>query len=190
MKPTASITRAFSRSLFESSIAAVLLLSFSLTLAAQEPTRSGIDVQREAMQKLAFLAGRWSGPATIDRGAGEPLHHTQSEDVQYKLDGLVLLIEGKGTGPDGKVVFSALATISFDDASHTYRFRAYNDGHYLDTELTVLADGFSWGFPAGPAHIVNTMHLTGKGEWQEATEVTVGNDPPHRSVEMLLQRRH
>ena len=109
--------------------------------------------------------------------------------MQYKLDGLVLLIEGKGTGADGKVVFSALATISFDDASHTYRFRAYNGGHYLDTELTVLADGFSWGFSAGPAHIVNTMHLTGKGEWQEATEVTVGNDPPHRSMEMLLQHR-
>jgi hypothetical protein len=189
MKSTASIIHAFPRSLFKSSVAAVLLISLSLALAAQEPTRSGADVQREAMQKLAFLAGHWSGPATIDRGTGEPLHHTQSEDVQYKLDGLVLLIEGKGTSPDGKVVFSALATISFDDATHTYRFRAYNGGHYLDTELTVFADGFSWGFPAGPAHIVNTMHLTGKGEWQETTEVTVGNNPPHRGVDMLLQHR-
>jgi hypothetical protein len=29
--------------------------------------------------------------------------------------------------------------------------------------------------------------LTGKGEWSESTEVTVGSNPPHRSVEMLLQ---
>jgi hypothetical protein len=57
-----------------------------------------------------------------------------------------------------------LATISYDDASHAYRFRAFNDGHYLDTELSVPANGFSWSFTAGPAHIVNTMHLTGKGE--------------------------
>ena len=51
----------------------------------------------------------------------------------------------------------------------------------------MLSDGFSWGFPAGPARIVNTMHLTGKGEWQEITEAAVGNAPPRRSVEMLLQ---
>jgi hypothetical protein len=31
------------------------------------------------------------------------------------------------------------------------------------------------------------MHLTGKGEWNEVTEVTVGSYPPQRSVDMLLQ---
>ena len=30
------------------------------------------------------------------------LHLTQTEDVEYKLDGLILLIEGKSTSPDGK----------------------------------------------------------------------------------------
>lgn len=68
------------------------------------------------------------------------------------------------------------------------RIRAYNGGHYLDTELSVLKDGFSWGFSAGPAHIVNTMHLTGKGEWQETTEVTMGDHPAQKSVDMLLDR--
>lgn len=166
---------------------AVFLVLFSSALTAQQPPSNGSDVQREAMRKLAFLAGHWSGPVTIVRGPGEPLHLTQSENVQYKLDGLVLLIEGKSTGVDGKAQFQALATIAFDDASHTYRFRAYNDGRYLDTELTALADGFSWGFTAGPAHIVNTMHLTTKGEWREATQVTVGSSPPRHSVDMLLE---
>jgi hypothetical protein len=109
--------------------------------------------------------------------------------VQYKLDGLVLLIEGKSTSADGKILFSALATIAYDDASNSYRFRAYNDGHYVDTELTAASDGFSWSFTAGPAHIVNTMHLTGAGEWSEVSEVTIGANPPHRSVEMLLQHQ-
>ncbi len=113
----------------------------------------------------------------------------QTEDVQYKLDGLVLLIEGKSAGPDSKTQFQALATISYDDAAHDYRFRAYNDGHYVDTELTVNPDGFGWGFKAGPAKIQNTMHLTAKGEWQETTDVALGNNPPHRSVDMLLQRQ-
>lgn len=173
--------------LFTTLLAAALMISFSLPLAAQ-PASNSVDAQREAMRKLAFLAGHWSGPVSIIRGPGEALHLTQTEDVEYQLDGLVLLVEGKSTSADGKVVFSALATIAYDDASHTYRFRAYHDGHYLDTELSVPAEGFSWSFTAGPAHIVNTMHLTGKGDWDEVTEVTFGSNPPHRSVEMLLQR--
>jgi hypothetical protein len=141
------------------------------------------------MHKLAFLAGRWSGPITITRGPGEPLHLTQTENVEYKLDGLVMLVEGKSTGADGKVPFSALATIAYDDASKTYRFRAYHDGRYVDTGLTVLDNGFSWGFPAGPAHIENTMQLTPKGEWHETTTVTMGSGAPHPSVDMLLEHQ-
>jgi hypothetical protein len=166
---------------------AVFMFLFTLTLFAQQPVSSSVDAEREAMRKLSFLSGHWSGPVTIVRGTGEPLHLTQTENVESKLDGLVLLMEGKSTNSDGKVLFNALATIAYDDASHTYRFRAYNDGRYLDTELLVSSNGFSWGFTAGPAHIVNTMQLTGKGEWSELTDVTVGSNPPHRSVEMLLQ---
>lgn len=167
--------------------AAALMISFNLALAAQQPVSNNVDTQREAMRKLSFLVGHWSGPVAIFRGPGEQLHLTQAEDVQYKLDGIVLSIEGKSTSADGKVLFSALATIAYDDTSHTYRFRAYHDGHYLDTELSVPAEGFSWGFTAGPARIVNTMRLTSKGEWDEVTDVTVGSNPPHRSVDMLLQ---
>jgi hypothetical protein len=165
------------------------LIAASALAFAQQPAQNSVDVQRDAMRKLSFLAGHWSGPISIIRGPGEPLHLAQTEDVQYKLDGLVLLIEGKSTSADGRVLFNALATVSYDDASHTYRFRAYNGGHYLDTELSVPDNGFSWSFASGPAHIANTMHLTAKGEWSETTDVTIGSNPPHRSVEMLLQHQ-
>ncbi len=170
-------------------LATAFVISFGPTLAAQQPGSNSVDTQREAMHKLSFLAGHWSGPVTIFRGPGEPLHLAQMEDVEYKLDGLVLVVEGKSTNADGKVQFSALATIAYDDATHAYRFRAYHEGRYLDTELSVPPNGFSWSFAAGPAHIVNTMHLTEKGEWEEATDATVGSNPPYRSVEMLLQRQ-
>ncbi|MFZ0959933.1 MAG: hypothetical protein WAO35_03435 [Terriglobia bacterium] len=186
MKPIVISRSRFPRLLFPCSLAAALLVLFSMALA-QEPAQNSADVQRQAMRELSFLADRWSGPVSVVRGPGEPLHLAQTESLQYKLDGLVLLIEGQSTGSDGKVMFSALATISYDDASRTYRFRAYNGGHYLDTELSVPDNGFSWQFQAGPAHIVNTMHLTNQGEWSEETEATFGNNPPHRSVDMLLQ---
>jgi hypothetical protein len=171
------------------SVAVACFVLAGIAAAAQQPQQNGVEIQRDAMHKLAFLAGHWSGPVTVARGPGEPLHLTQTEDVEYKLDGLVLLIQGKSTGADGKVQFSALATVAYDDATRTYHFRAYNDGHYVDTELTAPDNGFSWSMTAGPAHIANTMHLTGKGEWSETTEVTYGNQPPFRSVEMLLNRQ-
>ncbi len=161
-----------------------------LTLAAfAQELPAGPEVQREAMRKLGFLAGHWSGPVAIVRGPGEPLRLTQTETVEYKLGGLVLLIEGKSVGGDGKTQFEALATVAYEDATHSYRIRAYNGGHYLDTELSVAGDGFSWGFSAGPARIVNRMHLTGKGQWQETTEVTMGDHPAQKSVDMLLERQ-
>lgn len=162
------------------------MLIAATRFAAAQPAQNSADAQREAMRKLAFLAGQWSGPLSVFRGPGEPLRLTQHENVEFKLDGLVLLIEGKSTDADGKAQFEALATIAYDDASQTYHIRAYHDGRYVDAPLTVLADGFSWGFASGPAKIENTMHLTAKREWQETTEVTVGDRPAQRSVEMLL----
>jgi hypothetical protein len=183
---TVIVTHTFSR--FR--CATLFLVSFAISFCvsfAQQPASNSVDTQRDAMRKLSFLAGHWSGPVTIVRGPGEPITLTQTEDVEYKLDGLVLLIEGKSMGADNKVAFSALATIAYDDSSHGYRVRAYNDGHYIDTELAVLDKGFRWGFTAGPARILNTMHLNDKDEWSEVSEVTVGSNPPHRSVDMLLR---
>jgi hypothetical protein len=165
-----------------------LLLTLILTTAglAQAQQQPDLAAQRDAMQKLNFLVGKWTGNATITQGPGEPIKVTQTEVVQYKLDGLILLIEGTGRNDEGKAVFTALATISYDEETFTYHFRAYNSGRYLDTDLKVLSHGFSWGYNAGPAKISNTMHLTEKGDWAETTEATVGSAPPRKSVEMLL----
>lgn len=166
-----------------------LLLLISVTAAAvAQPAGPNLAGQREAMKKLEFLVGKWSGDATVTRGPGGPIQIRQTEEIQYKLGGLVMLIEGTGRDAAGKVVFQALATVSYDDESKTYRFRAYNDGRYLDTELKVDAKGFAWGYDAGPAKVSNTMRLTRKGEWSEVTEFSFQGAPPRRSVEMLLQK--
>lgn len=156
-------------------------------LKAQE-RGPNIVAQQEAMQKLAFMAGNWSGPATVVMGREGPLAITQTEQVQFKLDGLVLLVEGKGLNAEGKVVFSALATISFDDASGTYRFRAHNRGRYLETELKLKENGFTWGYTAGPLTVENVMHLDADGAWVEITDAKFGETPPRRSVEMKLKK--
>src|SRR5256885_4311593 len=84
--------------------------------AFAQPQRPNVSTQREAMKKLAFLVGTWTGDATTMRSK-QTINVRQTEQVTYKLDGLVLLIEGTGRNPDtGEIMFRALATISYEDA--------------------------------------------------------------------------
>ena len=166
----------------------VSFLAFLCTTCAQQQPDLA---QREAMKKLAFLVGTWSGDAVVTRGPGDTLKVRQTEDVKFKLNGLLLLIEGTGRNPDtGDAVFNALATISYDDAGGVYRFRAYNDGRYLDTTLKVPEKGFEWGYKAGPATVRFVMHLNEKGEWMETGEVSIGTNPPRKTFEMTVRRQN
>ena len=72
----------------------LLLLALLSPAGAQSPRSPRIEAQREAMKKLEFLVGKWSGEARVQRGPGDALELIQTEEAQYKLDGLVLLIEG------------------------------------------------------------------------------------------------
>jgi hypothetical protein len=165
----------------------VLLVVIGASPSAQE--RPDVAAQKEAMRKLAFLVGQWSGEGTHRMGPGAPRTLKQTEDVRYKLDGLVLLVEGTGRHPQtGAVEFNALATIAYDDRTKTYRFRAHNNGHYLDTELIVRDRGVEWGHAAGQARVRNVMTLDAEGRWTEFTEVTIGDGPPRRTVELIVTK--
>ena len=168
----------------------LLLLALLATPVLAQQSPSPVRAQHEAIAKLSFLEGNWSGSATVNEGPNTAAHITQTERVEPKLDGLILTVEGAGIDPGGRIIFRAFATISYDDATHQYRIRAYNNGHYVDSELSVDTDGdgFSWGYSAGQVHIVNTMHLVG-GEWDEKTVSTAGQNPPLTIVEMLLKHR-
>jgi hypothetical protein len=163
----------------------LLLCLSSLVCFAQTPNP---ETQREAMKKLAFLAGKWSGDATVQRGPGEPVKIRQSEDIQYRLGGLVMIIEGTGRDIEsGKVLFNAFAVVNYDESKKQYRIRAYSDGRQVETELEVSDRGFAWGFPSGPAQIRNVMVVNEKNEWAETTTVKVGDRPEFTTVRMLLK---
>lgn len=159
------------------------------TAAFAQSQQPNVAAQREAMRKLAFLVGTWTGDATTMRGK-QTIKVKQTEQVSYKLDGLVLLIEGTGRNPDsGEVKFRALATVSYDDATGVYHFRAYNDGSYIDTELKVPDNGFEWNYKAGPARIAFVMKLNDSGDWVETGDVTMDNAPAQRFFDMTVRKQ-
>jgi len=155
------------------------------------PQKPNVDAQRTAMNKLGFLVGRWSGEALVLRGPGLYLDLDQTEEAQFQLDGLVLMIEGVGrTRPDGKAALQALGLISFDDASGSYRIRAFNDGRWLESAVEVFDESraISWGFAVGEISTKSILRINDKGEWTELAKLTIGTRPPQKLIELTVRR--
>jgi len=113
----------------------------------------------------------------------------QTEEAQYKLDGLILMIEGVGHGKsDGKPALRALGIISYDDEAGTYRMRAYNDGRYLETDVKLAENGkgITWGFVLGEIKTSSVLRINEKGEWTELAEITIGSQPPRKFTELRV----
>lgn len=157
---------------------------------AQTLQTPNVDAQRAAMKKLSFLVGEWSGEASVLRGPGLFVELAQTEVAEFKLDGLVLMIEGVGRKKaDGKLALQALGLITFDDAAETYRMMAFNDGRWLETDVKLINDGtgLSWGFTLGEMSTKSVLRINQKGEWTELAELTIGAKPPQRLMELTVR---
>jgi hypothetical protein len=95
---------------------------------AQLPRVPDLEAQRTAMKEVSFLVGKWAGEARLLRSPAESVELLQTEEAQYKLGGLILVIEGIGrTKSSGQPMLQAFGIISYDDESAKYRLRAFND---------------------------------------------------------------
>jgi hypothetical protein len=141
------------------------------------------------MKKLDFLVGKWSGEARMLRPQGEPLVMIQTEEAQYRLDGLILSIEGVGRNrADGKLALQAFGIVSYDDETGTYRMRAFNDGRFLETEVKLIDKGFTWGFALGPYRTSSVMRIDDKGDWTEQHQITIGTEAPKKYMELRVTK--
>jgi hypothetical protein len=165
-------------------------LFFCITFLAQQPRTPDLDAQRAAMKKLEFLVGKWTGEARMLRAQGEPLVMIQTEEAQYRLDGLILSIEGVGRNrADGKLALQAFGIVSYDDETGTYRMRAFNDGRFLETEVKLIDKGFTWGFALGPYRTSSVMRIDDKGNWTEQHEIAIGAQAPKKFMELSVSRQ-
>jgi hypothetical protein len=157
---------------------------------AQQVRLPDLEAQRTAMSRVGFLVGKWAGEARLLRGAAEPLELLQTEEAQFKLDGLLLMIEGLGrTKTTGQPALQALGIVSYDDESRTYWMRAFNDGRFLETEMKLLddGDGLTWSFALGDIRTNSVLRINEKGQWTEHHEIKIGLEPPRKLMEITVQ---
>lgn len=124
------------------------------------------------------------------RGPGELVELLQTEEAQYKLDGLIIVIEGVGRAkPGGQPLLQAFGIISYDDESGTYRLRAFNDGRFLETQTKLLEEGqgMTWGFALGEIRTNSVLRINERGEWTELAEISIGSQPPKKLLEVTVR---
>jgi hypothetical protein len=162
----------------------------ALIKMAQLPRVPDLAVQREAMKKLGFLIGTWAGEARLLRAPTESVGLLQTEEAQYKLDGLIIVIEGIGrTESGGQPLLQAFGILSHDDEDGTYRLRAFNDGRFLETQVKLLenGEGMTWGFSLGEITTNSVLRINERGEWTEFTEISIGSQPPKKLLELTVR---
>ncbi len=144
------------------------------------------------MKKLDWLVGDWKGAGWIQMGPQGRKEFAQTERIEGKSDGLVLVIEGRGTSKeDGSMIHNAMAFVSYDERAKTFRWRAFTiDGRQTDTVAKVGTDTLEWELEIQQrGRMRYTLTLNQKGEWFEVGEMTQDGQSWHKFFEMTLQRQ-
>ena len=141
------------------------------------------------MKKLHFLVGKWEGTGWIQMGP-QRQESKGSENVQVKLQGKALLVEGLFADVvSNKVVHETLAVITYDEKAEKYRFNTYlYNRPNAEYDLTLKDNGFSWQMKAGEGVSIDFTMSIDKGDWLEIGEATVPGRPKMKFLEMRLKK--
>ncbi|MCK6617414.1 MAG: DUF1579 domain-containing protein [Cyclobacteriaceae bacterium] len=126
----------------------IIVITFLGNVLAQAQGTAPESLKQE-MQKLDYMAGKWKGEASMRQPNGTLLKVNQEEDIQFKLDGTILLIEGTGRNPEeGKVSFNALAIISYDLQKKEFQMKSHvMNGNQTNAYFKIVKENhFEWGF--------------------------------------------
>jgi len=151
---------------------------------------------KEKMKVLAAWAGHWQGEGSIQMGPGEPKKSSVDERIEYKLDGMVILIEGVGKAIDETtkketVVHHALGIVSYDKISSQYKLKSYlEDGRSTNAWLNVTAENnYQWGFDVPQGKIRYTIVIDpAKNTWNEIGHFSQDGSSWQKFFEMNLKK--
>ncbi|GAB3990769.1 hypothetical protein GCM10028807_18560 [Spirosoma daeguense] len=175
----------------------IRIITFLFLLSATFAHAQAPDFSAECkaqMQKLAYLAGNWKGDATYTRGPGKTETLAQTERIEWRLNGVVLEIEGTGRNQQtNDVAFNAFAIVNYDPIAKKFKFKSYvKEGFTTDAYFEVLAENkFEWGFDVpnngGKTKYIITLDPTQK-TWYETGEFSRDGSKWFKFIELNLKK--
>jgi hypothetical protein len=168
--------------------AAFIAVALVCVFAADQ--QASKDAQRREMKKLDWWVGHWKGSGWIQMGPQGRQEFTQTETIEAKLDGLVLVVEGVGKAKEnGATVHTALAFVSYDHHANKFRWHAFTPEGQVDTEAKVGTDTLEWSLQIPQrGRMRYTIMRNDKGEWFEIGEMSQEDGTWHKFFEMTLQK--
>ena len=148
-----------------------------MTAGQQQPApKTRAAAVKDALQKLAWLEGDWTGEGWAMTRSGTKETFNVTEKVVTKLGGLIIVAEGRGWSYDdaGNEVegHRAFGVLSYEPFSKEYRFNAFvRDGYQTTATPDVATNSYRWAVPAGPgAEMRYHARLEDDGVWVESGE--------------------
>ena len=168
----------------------LLIIAMSLTYLSfpQQVPPELAESKKSNISKLLFLEGQWEGSGWMQMGA-QRIEFEQKEDVGTKLDGTIMLIEGKGF-EDGQLAFNAFGVVTWDNEAGVFNlYSNLSDGRSTMAQGEVPAENtFKWRYDVPMGKIRYTIVLNEKGEWFEIGEFSRDEETWFKFFEMTLRK--
>jgi hypothetical protein len=172
-----------------------VLLFFTFAVVIAAPAQKPPVDQLEQLKKLDWLVGTWTGEGWIEFQPGQRRDFSQTELVQKKAGGTVLLIEGIGktkiaSTNSAVTVLEAITLVSYDPRKERFRWYSHTDRGYLtDIEPKVGDRTLQWAVDApGIGTMRYTIRLNEKGAWFEIGEMSKNGVDWRKFFEMTLRQ--
>lgn len=156
------------------------------------------DMSKPVKEKMAALSGwvgHWKGEGTMYRGP-QGSKSSVDEQIEWKLDGTVLLVNGVGKANDvtsnaEKVVHEALGVLTYDAYAQQYKFRSWiRTGLTTDAWFNITGDNkYQWGFDVPNGKIKYSITIDpAKKTWNEVGEYSSDGTAWMKFFEMNLTK--
>lgn len=174
-------------------LALLVFMTFTLSVSLAQERPDTSEKNKEKMLVFKDMVGNWKGDGNLQKGRDSSQKSLVDENVQTKLDGMLLVVEGTGKLADGsgKVVHHAFGVLSYDALADQYKFRAYLvDGRSADAWFNVVGENkFQWGFDVPGGKIRYTIVIDAAAKtWNETGEFSRDEKTWFKTFEMNLKK--
>jgi len=167
----------------------VLGMMIVAALFGQKAYAQSARVSKEEMKKLSSWVGEWKGDGwQMDQQTRQKQPFSVVEKVESRLDGLALIVEGKGTH-NGNLGHHAMAMVYYNADKSQYDFHSI----VMQGQSTMARGEFNdkgefiWGFEIPQGKIRYTIKIEGD-TWTESGAFSMDGSTWYPTMEMKLTR--
>ncbi len=169
-----------------------LLFVFTLFSTSALLAQKGNKEQIEAMQKLRWMIGNWTGKSFANIDMEKRVTHIH-ETVQPSLDGTILLINVRAMDADSitrkqSLAYTSFSVVSYDAADKKYRWTSWRtNGRDYEEEPFIVGDhSFEYTTKEEGKAVRYKANLSSNGEFLEGGEFKVNDTSWQQFITMKL----